>query len=250
MERLQKVLAQAGVASRRACEELIRQGRVQVNGQVVTTPGTRVNPDLDEIRVDGMPIAAPEAKVYLMLNKPPGYVSTAHDPWGRPTVLDLVPHQGRLYPVGRLDAESEGLLLLTNDGELTHRLTHPRYAQEKEYLALVKGRPTDAVLSQLRRGVDLEEGRTAPARVSRLRTGWQPAPPGTTWLRIVVHEGHKRQIRRMCATVGHPVQRLIRVRMGPLRLGSLQPGQWRPVTEKELKDLRSLLETDEHPKER
>jgi len=241
VERLQKVLAQAGVASRRACEELIRQGRVQVNGQVVTELGTKADPNLDEISVDGAPISGPAEKVYLILNKPPGYISTVHDPRGRPTVLDLIPHQGRLYPVGRLDAESEGLLLLTNDGELTHRLTHPRYEQEKEYRALVKGHPRDAVLSQLRRGVDLEEGRTAPAEVSRAsRKERLETPPGTTWLRIVIHEGRKRQIRRMCAAVRHPVQRLIRVRMGPLRLGTLKPGQWRPVTKRELERLTKI----------
>jgi len=239
VERLQKVLAQAGVASRRACEELIRQGRVQVNGQVVTELGTKVDPNLDEISVDGAPISGPVKKVYLILNKPPGYISTVHDPWGRPTVLDLIPHQGRLYPVGRLDAESEGLLLLTNDGELTHLLTHPRYEHEKEYLVLVKGHPTDAVLSQLRRGVDLEEGRTAPAKVSRTsqKEGLE-TPPGTTWLRIVIHEGRKRQIRRMCAAVGHPVQRLIRVRMGPIKLGNLPIGGHRPLSAKEVRRLR------------
>lgn len=237
-QRLQKVLAQAGVASRRACEELIRQGRVQVNGQVVTELGTKVDPNLDEISVDGTPLSGPAERVYLILNKPPGYISTADDPWGRPTVLDLVPHRGRLYPVGRLDAESEGLLLLTNDGELTHRLTHPRYQQEKEYLVLVKGHPKEAILSRLRRGVDLEEGRTAPAKVSRVsRKERRETPPDTTWLRIVVHEGRKRQIRRICAAVGHPVQRLIRVRLGPLRLGPLKPGQWRPLSGRELDEL-------------
>jgi pseudouridine synthase len=239
VERLQKVLAQAGVASRRACEELIQQGRVQVNGQVVTELGTKVDPNLDEISVDGAPISGPVEKVYLILNKPPGYISTVHDPWGRPTVLDLILHQGRLYPVGRLDAESEGLLLLTNDGGLTHRLTHPRYEHEKEYLALVKGRPKDAVLSQLRQGVALEEGQTAPAEVSRVsrREGLE-TPPGTTWLRIVVHEGRKRQIRRMCAAVRHPVQRLIRVRMGPIELGDLPVGRHRPLSAKEVRRLR------------
>jgi 23S rRNA pseudouridine2605 synthase len=244
-QRLQKVLAAAGCGSRRACEEIIRQGRVQVNGQVVTELGTKVDPHRDEIRVDGTPISGPAEKVHLILNKPPGCISTAHDPWGRPTVLDLIPHRGRLYPVGRLDAESEGLLLLTNDGQLTHRLTHPRYEHEKEYLVLVKGRPQDAVLAQLRRGVDLEEGRTAPARVSRVspKEGLD-TPPGTTWLRMVLHEGRKRQIRRMCAAVGHPVQRLIRVRLGPLRLGTLKPGQWRPLTKRELE----VLDTDEHGK--
>ena len=243
-QRLQKVLAAAGYGSRRACEEIIRQGRVQVNGQVVTELGTKVDPHRDEIRVDGAPISGPAEKVYLILNKPPGYISTAHDPWGRPTVLDLVPHQGRLYPVGRLDAESEGLLLLTNGGQLTYRLTHPRYEHEKEYLVLVQGRPTEAVLSRLRRGVDLEEGRTAPARVSRVSQKERlETPPGTTWLRIVVHEGRKRQIRRMGAAEGHPVQRLIRVRMGPLRLGTLKPGQWRPVTKRELDELTKLPKT-------
>lgn len=238
-QRLQKVLAAAGYGSRRACEEIIRQGRVQVNGQVVTELGTKVDPNLDEISVDGMPIAGPAEKVYLILNKPPGYISTVHDPWGRPTVLDLIPRQGRPYPVGRLDVESEGLLLLTNDGGLTHHLTHPRYEQEKEYLALVKGHPTDAALSQLRRGVDLEEGRTAPAKVSRVsqREGLE-TPPGTTWLRIVIHEGRKRQIRRMCAAVGHPVQRLIRVRMGPIELGDLPVGEHRPLSAKEVRRLR------------
>jgi 23S rRNA pseudouridine2605 synthase len=237
-QRLQKILAAAGYGSRRACEEIIRQGRVQVNGQVVTELGTKVDPSQDEISVDGAPISGPVAKVYLILNKPPGYISTAHDPWGRPTVLDLIPHQERLYPVGRLDAESEGLLLLTNDGGLTHRLTHPRYEQEKEYRVLVKGRPKEAILSQLRQGVDLEEGQTAPAEVKRAsRKEGLETRPGTTWLRIVVHEGRKRQIRRMCAAVGHPVQRLIRVRMGPLRLGTLKPGQWRPVTRRELLEL-------------
>ncbi len=239
MERLQKVLAQAGVASRRACEELIRQGRVSVNGQVVTELGTKADPNLDEISVDGTPVSGPAEKVYLILNKPPGYISTVHDPWGRPTVLDLIPHQGRLYPVGRLDAESEGLLLLTNDGGLTHRLTHPRYEQEKEYLALVKGRPKGATLSQLRRGVDLEEGRTAPAKVRRVsrREGLEILP-GTTWLRIVVREGRKRQIRRMCAAVRHPVQRLIRVRMGSIELGNLPVGGYRPLSPKEARRLR------------
>ena len=238
-QRLQKVLAAAGYGSRRACEEIIRQGRVQVSGQVVTELGTKVDPSLDEIRVDDSPISGPAEKIYLILNNPPGYISTVHDPWGRPTVLDLVPHQERLYPVGRLDAGSEGLLLLTNDGGLTHRLTHPRYEHEKEYLALVKGRPKDAVLSQLRRGVDLEEGRTAPAEVSRVsRKEGLETPPNTTWLRIVIYEGRKRQIRRMCAAVGHPIQRLIRVRMGPIELGDLPVGGYRLLSMKEIRRLR------------
>jgi 23S rRNA pseudouridine2605 synthase len=238
-QRLQKILAAAGYGSRRACEEIIRQGRVQVNGRVVTEMGTKVDSHRDEIRVDGAPLSSPEEKVYLILHKPPGYISTAHDPWGRPTVLDLVPHRSRLYPVGRLDAESEGLLLLTNDGQLTHRLTHPRYEHEKEYLVLVDGHPSKTVLSQLRRGVNLEEGRTAPAQVSRAsRKERLETQPGATWLRMVVHEGRKRQIRRMCAAVGHPVQRLIRVRMGTIELGNLPPGGYRPLSAKEVRRLR------------
>jgi len=238
-QRLQKILAAAGYGSRRACEEIIRQGRVQVNGRVVTEMGIKVDPHRDEIRVDGAPLSGPEEKVYLILHKPPGYISTVHDPWGRPTVLDLVPHRRRLYPVGRLDAESEGLLLLTNDGQLTHRLTHPRYEHEKEYLVLVEGHPSKTVLSQLRRGVNLEEGRTAPAEVSRAsRKEGLETPPGATWLRMVIHEGRKRQIRRMCAVVGHPVQRLIRVRMGSIELGDLPVGGYRSLSAKEIRRLR------------
>jgi pseudouridine synthase len=238
-QRLQKILAAAGYGSRRTCEEIIRQGRVQVNGRLVTEMGTKVDPHRDEIRVDGAPLSSPEEKVYLILHKPPGYISTVHDPWGRPTVLDLVPHRRRLYPVGRLDAESEGLLLLTNDGQLTHRLTHPRYEHEKEYLVLVEGHPSKTVLSQLRRGVNLEEGRTAPAEVSRAsRKEGLETPPGATWLRMVIHEGRKRQIRRMCAVVGHPVQRLIRVRMGSIELGDLPVGGYRSLSAKEIRRLR------------
>ncbi len=243
MERLQKVMAQAGIASRRACEDLIRQGRVQVNGQVVTEMGTKVDPARDRIAVDGQPLTQAAKRVYLVLNKPPGYLSTAHDDRGRPTVMDLVPGGERLYPVGRLDADSEGLLLLTNDGSLTQRLTHPRYQHEKEYLVLVRGRPSPETLRQLREGIELEDGRTSPARVVVLRREERESldlerpPRGTAWLRMILREGRKRQIRRMCATVGHPVQRLIRVRMGPLTLGELPPGQWRRLSKGEIRAL-------------
>ncbi len=235
MERLQKVLAHAGVASRRACEELIRQGRVQVNGQVVTEMGTRVDPTVDEIRVDGRPLASAESYVYIVLNKPPGYLSTTDDPGGRPTVLDLLTVEERVYPVGRLDVDSEGLLFLTNDGELAHRLTHPRYVHEKEYWVLVDGHPSERALRRLRRGVETEGEKLQADEVRVLEKPHKRRDPVVdgTWLKVVLHQGSKRQIRRMCAAVGHPVRRLIRVRFGPLHLGRLEPGQWRHLSRSE-----------------
>ncbi len=246
MERLQKVLAHAGVASRRKCEELILQGRVRVNGQVVTQLGTKVNPVQDTIKVDGQAVTL-EAKVYILLHKPRGYLSDTRDFRGRSSALSLVSAGERLYPVGRLDARSEGLLLLTNDGELAYRLTHPRYEHAKEYLALVKGKPTEATLRRMRKGVE-RDGQTLRADavewLERLGSEaqshrWGKAPRGMVWLRIVLHEGKKRHIRRMCAALGHPVRRLIRVRIGPLELGDLPVGKWRYLTEREVKQLRS-----------
>ncbi len=229
-------MARAGVGSRRTCEELIRQGRVRVNGQTITTLGTRVDPLQDRIVVDDQPLAAPASLIYLLLHKPPGYLSTTDDPRGRPTVLDIVSISQRIYPVGRLDMNSEGLLLLTNDGPLTQRLTHPRYQHEREYKTLVRGQPRRRALQALRQGIELEDGRTSPARVHLIEN--EPAPKGTTWLSISLREGRKRQIRRMCAAVGHPVQRLIRVRTGPLHLGTLKPGQSRRLTRQEIKALK------------
>ncbi len=226
-ERLQKVLAQHGLGSRRASEELIAAGRVSVNGEVAVL-GRRVNPATDRVSVDGVPVAVRPGLVYYLLNKPPGVVSTAADPEGRPTVVTLVPAQPRVYPVGRLDADSEGLLLLTNDGELTHLLTHPRFGVEKEYLVAVEGAPTAGELRRLREGVDLEEGRTSTARVARR---------GPNALRITIHEGRKRQVRRMCAAIGHPVHRLVRTRIGPIRLENLAPGEWRRLTATEVRAL-------------
>jgi pseudouridine synthase len=231
-ERLARYLARSGVASRRRAEAVIAAGRVAVNGVVVTTPAFDVDPERDRVTVDGRPVR-PEPKVYLMLNKPPGYVSTVSDPQGRPTVLDLVPRMGRLYPVGRLDAESEGLLLLTNDGELSLLLTHPRYHVPKTYRVWVAGVPTRAVLGRLARGVELEDGPTAPARVRMVRAG-----RGGAVLELTLYEGRKRQIRRMCAAVGHPVRRLVRVGLGPLSLGDLPSGRWRELTSGEVAALR------------
>ena len=233
MERLHKTLARAGVGSRRKCEELISAGRVKVNGKIVSTLGSKVNPRQDRIEVDGQPIALPREHIYVMLNKPAGYVSTVRDPQGRPTVMDLVSMQERVYPVGRLDVDSEGLLLLTDDGELTHRLTHPSYEHEKEYHVWVEGKPKARTLQRLREGIELEDGFTWPAEVTVLR---QEA--AGTWLRFVIHEGRKRQLRRMCQAVGHRVLRLMRVRLGPVRLGDLAPGSHRPLTEDERDRLR------------
>ena len=226
-ERLQKVLARAGIASRRVCEQLIEDGLVTVNGESVRL-GRRVDVSTDLIEVDGALVAVNPDLVHYLLHKPAGVVSTASDTHGRPTVVELVPDERRVFPVGRLDAETEGLLLLTNDGELTHRLTHPSFGVDKEYLALVEGKPSRGALRTLREGVELDDGITAPAKVSLLddRT-----------LRIVIHEGRNRQVRRMCEAVGHPVARLVRTRIGPLVDRKLQAGEWRQLTREELRSL-------------
>jgi 23S rRNA pseudouridine2605 synthase len=227
-ERLQKVLAAAGYGSRRACEELIAAGRVQVNGEVAVL-GRRVDVDHDAIDVDGHPVATRPGLVHYLLNKPAGVVTTARDTHGRATVVDLVPAEPRVFPVGRLDAATEGLLVLTNDGDLAHRLTHPRHGVEKEYLAHVDGgRVAAGALRRLREGIELDDGVTAPAAVS------QPQP-GV--LRITIHEGRNRQVRRMCDAVGHPVLRLVRVRIGSLRDPRLRPGEWRPLDAAEVRAL-------------
>ncbi len=221
------MLAQAGVGSRRACEELIAAGRVEVNGETAQL-GRRIDVDHDRVTVDGVPVGVRPGLVYYLVNKPPGVVSTSFDPQGRVTLTSLVPPEPRVYPVGRLDADSEGVILLTNDGDLTYRLTHPSFGVEKEYVITVDGSPKPGAIRQLRRGVALEDGLTAPARVSTL---------GPATLRITIHEGRNRQVRRMAEAVGHPVRRLVRTRIGPLRLGSLRPGEWRPLTTEEVRAL-------------
>ena len=231
-ERLQKVLAHAGVASRRAAEDLIRAGRVKVNGAVVADMGRRVTPE-DRVEVDGELVGGSERLVYIALYKPTGYVSTAKDPEGRPTVLDLVRRPERLYPVGRLDWDSEGLLLLTNDGTLAHWLTHPRYGVEKEYHALVAGYPSAEALGQLSAGIELEDGVTAPAVVRRVRQDGEGV-----WISVTIHEGRNRQVRRMLEAVGHPVRRLVRVRVGPIELTGMKPGDWRTLLPGEVGSLR------------
>ena len=226
-ERLQKVLATRGWGSRRVCEDLITSGRVTVNGEVAVL-GRRVDTEHDLVEVDGVPIGVRPGLVYYLLNKPEGVVTTAHDPQGRPTVVQLVPPEPRVYPVGRLDVATEGLLLLTNDGELANRIAHPSHGVEKEYLATVRGNVGGGGLRRLRDGVELDDGMTAPAKVS------QPEPG---LLRITIHEGRNRQVRRMCEAIGHPVVRLVRVRIGPLRDAALRPGTWRELEQRELKAL-------------
>jgi len=233
--RLQKLLAQSGFGARRKCEALIAAGRVTVNGRVAQL-GMTVSPG-DDVRVDGQPIAPPEEKIYIALHKPVGYASDRSNPRNK-TVFDLVPTPQRLFAVGRLDKDSSGLILLTNDGAFAYRLTHPRFEHEKEYHVLVSGRPSEAALQRWRAGVLLEGEvtATAPADVQILRP--QPAiPPGAadgTWLRVIMHEGRKRQIRRIARQLGYPVIRLIRVRVGCVTLGDLKSGDWRRLTDAEV----------------
>jgi 23S rRNA pseudouridine2605 synthase len=236
-ERLQKVLARAGLGSRRASEELIAAGRVTVNGEVAVL-GRRVDPDRDAVAVDGVPIATRAGLVYYLLNKPARVVTTADDPEGRRTVLDLVPSEPRVFPVGRLDWETEGLLILTNDGDLTQRLTHPSHGVEKEYLAEVDGVPSRGALRRLREGVDLDDGPTAPAHVQLVQDRGDHAA-----LSIVVHEGRNRQVRRMCDAIGHPVRRLVRTRIGPVTDRRLAPGTWRELRPSEVRALNTAATT-------
>src|SRR5687768_7441632 len=224
-ERLQKYLARCGVASRRASEQIISSGRVRVNGERADELGITVDPDLDRVEVDGRRVAPPATPTYVALHKPIGVVSTASDPRGRRTVVDLVPGSARLFPVGRLDYDSEGLILLTDDGDLALHLMHPRNNVEREYRALLDGDLTDVILERLSAGIELDGQRTAPATFERLETH-----PDGTWVRVVLHEGRNRQIRRMVEAVGLKVVRLVRVRVGSLRLGSLSPGDWRQLS--------------------
>jgi 23S rRNA pseudouridine2605 synthase len=234
-ERLQKILAHAGVASRRASEELIQQGRITVNGQLITELGAKVDPTLDVIAVNGQPLPKQSEKlVYIILNKPMGVISAASNPQGRQTVVDLVNVAERVYPVGRLDRDSVGLVLLTNDGDLAQKLTHPRYHHEKEYQVLVKGRPTTFTLARWRRGeIEVEGKPCAPAVVERMKVEGD-----NVWLKIILTEGRKRQIRETAKALGHPVMWLERVRLGPLKLGRLKLGSWRQLTPAEVQRLK------------
>ncbi|MBK6770367.1 MAG: rRNA pseudouridine synthase [Ardenticatenales bacterium] len=233
-ERLQKVIAAAGLCSRRRAEELIAAGRVQVNGEVVAVLGATADPHTDTIVVDGAELTA-EPFEFWAVHKPPGVVTTLKDPEGRPQARDLVPTRARVYPVGRLDVASSGLLLFTNDGALAHRLMHPRFAHTKVYEVLVSGYPSEDVLNMLRGGITLDDGPTLPAEVRQLKTTGDG-----TWLSITLREGRKRQIRRMLEHVGYPVVHLKRVAFGPVKLGRLPSGHARPLAGRELADLRQL----------
>jgi 23S rRNA pseudouridine2605 synthase len=230
-DRLQKVLARAGMGSRRTCEALIAEGRVTVDGDVAVL-GRRVQIETARIEIDGVPVPVAADLVSYLLNKPSGVVSTASDPQGRPTVVDLVPAEPRVFPVGRLDFDSEGLLVLTNDGELTQLLTHPSHGVPKAYLAEVEGVPTAGELRLLREGVELDDGITAPAKASIVAEHGDGAA-----IELVIHEGRNRQVRRMCEAVGHPVNRLVRTRIGPLSDARLAPGAWRTLTATEVRAL-------------
>jgi 23S rRNA pseudouridine2605 synthase len=229
--RLAKYLATSGVASRRTSEEIVRAGRVTLDGETITDPARDVSAD-SRVALDGKTVSPVHERVVYALNKPAGVVSTARDPQGRPTVVTLVPQTERLYPVGRLDIDTTGLILLTNQGELAHRLTHPSFEVEKTYRALVGGPALEErALRALREGVELEDGRTAPARVRRV---------AADVLELTIHEGRKRQVKRMCEAVGHPVKRLERVGFGPLELGDLPRGRWRRLTDPEIEALTAI----------
>jgi pseudouridine synthase len=247
LERLNRFLARSGIASRRAADELIASGSVRVNGEVAPPSGILIDPEKDVVTVDGRTVRPQTRHRYLMLNKPLGVIATAKDEASRTTVLDAVGDEGlgghRLFPVGRLDADTTGLLVLTDDGELAFRLTHPRYKVAKEYLAVVAGSLSESDIDTLRRGVDLDDGKTAPADVEVV--GFDPAPgAGRTEVRIVIREGRHRQVRRMLQAVGHRVQSLRRTGFGPLKLGRLKVGGWRVLGEAEIEALQRAVRVE------
>jgi 23S rRNA pseudouridine2605 synthase len=230
-ERLQKVLAKAGIASRRKAEELIREGKVRVDGKVVTEMGTQVDPDAQDIECDGIHVATQERKIYILLHKPTGFLSTVHDPRGRPIVTDLLANvKERVYPVGRLDLDTEGALLLSNDGELAQKILHPSHEVNKTYVAKVKGKPNRKKLAALSRGITLEGRKTWPANIEVLHTDAQAST-----IKIIIHEGRKRQVRKMFEAVGHPVLQLKRTAYGQLKLGDLRPGKYRFLSPEDIK---------------
>lgn len=239
-DRLQKIIARAGITSRRKAEDLITAGRVRVNGQLVTELGAKADPETDRIEVDGAAISLPRAWTYLILNKPPGVVTTASDEFDRDTVLDLI--QGvdaRIFPVGRLDIDAEGLLLLTNDGDLAAALTHPAGEVEKVYRTKLKGQPSDETLERLMFGVDLEDGLARAAYVHRVDLGRRQSR-ANAWIELTVTEGRNHLVKRMCAAIGHPVLRLRRMAFANLTMEGLRPGQWRPLDKDELRKLRAI----------
>jgi 23S rRNA pseudouridine2605 synthase len=243
-ERLQKILARAGHGSRRSAETLITSGRVSVNGEPVTELGAQADPDVDRIEVDGEPIALPEEHVYLAMHKPYAFVTTSSDPQNRRTVMQLLPPDlpPHVFPIGRLDRDTEGLLLFTNDGEFAHRMAHPRFEIEKEYAAMVDGRPSSKTLRELESGVVLDGVETAPAEASLTSApeGYETRP-SHSWVRLVIHEGRKRQVRRMLGSTGHQVRALVRVRVGDVQLARLAKGKTRRLSRAEVDSLRKAL---------
>ncbi len=236
LERIQKIIAAGGVTSRRKAEELMTQGRVVVNGKVVTELGAKANPLSDRIEVDGKKITSGgQPKAYILLNKPKGVISSVSDEHNRPVVTDIVRVKVRVYPVGRLDYDAEGVILLTNDGDLSNRLIHPTFMVAKIYQVKVKGAPTREKLQKLEKGVYLDDGRTLPAKARFLR-----ATDENSWIELTVFEGRNHLVKRMCMAIGHPVQKLKRVEFAGIRLGELKPGEWRPLTDKELEALQFL----------
>jgi 23S rRNA pseudouridine2605 synthase len=234
-EKLHKVLARIGYGSRRTCELIIEQKRVEVNG-VLAVVGARVDVKNDVVKVDGKVVGVRPDLVYYLLNKPPGFISSVADPQGRPTVINLVPNETRVYPIGRLDLDSEGLLILTNDGELTNLITHPSHGVEKEYLVSLHRDISEKAINRLRNGVLLEDGITAPAKVTKL---------SSNLIRISIHEGRNRQVRRMCDELGYKVLRLIRIRIGPIRDSRLRQGEWRMLEHSEVINLREAATVSE-----
>ena len=242
-ERLQKIIAHAGFASRREAESMISSGRVTVNGRVVTELGTKAVATRDHIKVDGKLITRPETHRYILLYKPKEVTSTVNDPEGRTTVVDLVRGVGeRIYPVGRLDYQSEGLLLLTNDGDLAYRVTHPKHGSVKTYHVKVRGVPDERLVGKLERGITIEGKRTVPCQIERVKTTGRGLDEGNSWFEVKLREGRNQQIRRMFKAIGHPVMKLRRVAIGPISDPDLLPGEWRELTPKEVKQLASLKE--------
>jgi pseudouridine synthase len=249
-ERLQKIIAKAGIASRRRAEEMIRNGQVTVNGRVVTELGTRADSESDHVKVDGKLITKAEKHRYILIYKPRQVMTTVNDPNGRPTVVDLVKGvKERVFPVGRLDFQSEGLLLLTNDGELAYKVSHPKHGSVKTYHVKVRGVPQERIIEKLSRGITLDGKRTMPCEISRLRTTGRGEDEGNSWFEVLLREGRTQQIRKMFSAVGHPVSKLRRVAIGQVRDGNLEAGQWRDLTPREVA-LIAATETEPKPKPR
>jgi len=250
-ERLQKIIAHAGFASRREAEEMIRTGRVTVNGRVVTELGTKADGERDHIKVDGKLITRAEPHRYILLYKPKEVMTTVDDPEGRTTVIDLIRGvRERIYPVGRLDYHSEGLVLLTNDGELAYKIAHPRHGSVKTYHVKVRGVPDDRVIDKLRRGITIEGKRTLPCEIGRIKTTGRGDDEGNSWLEVKLREGRTQQIRKMFQAMGHPVTKLKRVAIGPISDPRLTPGVWRELTEHEVKLLSRQKEARPRPRSR